>query len=129
MYRTRKSKSWGKIMQQVLNDGMKTIGIFMAVDSDHSSDEGTAISQHDVPLSFCLTADGENNTFIVTPEIAELFGMGYAAIAVLRFDPNLPDRFFQFTLEGLSERLLSALTEKSEGLVHNALSQFGRGYN
>lgn len=105
-----------------MNEGMMTIGIFMAVVCDHSSGKGDTNSLHDVPLAFCLTADGKDNTFILTPEIKELFDIGYSAIAVLRFAPDMPDRFSQFTLWGLPECLLSALSKKSDGLVHKALS-------
>jgi|ERR1035441_1356347 hypothetical protein len=70
-------------MQQAKNDGKMTSGIFMAVVCDHPSAEDTTNSQHDVPLAFCLTANGKNNSFIVTPEMVELSEMGYSAIAVL----------------------------------------------
>jgi hypothetical protein len=116
-------------MQQARNDGRMTIGIFMAVVCDHSSAERTTISQHDVQLFFCFTADDENCGYIPTPEIAELFEMGYSAIAVLRYDPKIPKRFSQITLEGLPECLQSALSKQSDALVHDALSWLAREYN
>jgi hypothetical protein len=114
-------------MRYALNDDMTTIGIFMAVVCDHSSENGTTGSHHDVPLALCLTADGENNTFIMTQEIYELFDTGYYPIAVLRFDPNVPGVFPIFTAGELPECLKSALSRKSVGLIQNAMSWLARG--
>jgi hypothetical protein len=116
-------------MQHAMNERMMTIGIIMAVVCDHSSGKGTTNSQHDVPMAFCLTADTTNNCLITTPEMEELFGLGYSAIAVVRFDPKMPDKFSMFTSGVPSECLQSALSKKAEGLVHDALSRLARAYN
>ena len=106
-----------------------TIGVFMAEVCDISSDKGTTSSAHDVPIAFCLTTNANNNTIIRTPEINALLNMGYSPIAALRFGPNLPDKFSIYTVDSLPERLLSALSRKSDGSIHAAMNWLARECN
>jgi hypothetical protein len=116
-------------MQQRTNECMKTLGFIMAVVCDHLSDKSTPNPQHDVPLAFCFTTDTEFNSLIVTPEMLQLIYRGYFAIAIVRFNPSMPDQFHVFTPRALPECVRIALLKKSEGLVNDAFSVSAREYN
>jgi hypothetical protein len=112
-----------------MNECVMTIGFIMAVVCDHQSDKSTPNPQHDVPMAFCFTADGENNSLIQTPEMLQLYDRGYSPIAIIRFDPNMPKKLAVRTRGVLPECLQSELSKKAEGLVHEALSGLARKYN
>ena len=116
-------------MQQKTNQRMKTIGFIMARECDHQSDKSAPSPQHDVPLAFCFTADTETNGPMMTPEMLRWFEIGYTAIAIVQFDPNMPDRLSVFTSGVLPECLQSALSKKGEGLIIDACSDLAREYN
>jgi hypothetical protein len=48
-------------------------------------------------MAFCFTADTDFNSLIVTPEMLQLIYKDYSAIAIVRFDPSMPDQFHVFT--------------------------------
>jgi hypothetical protein len=116
-------------MQQRTNESMKILGFIMAVVCDHQSDKSTPNLLHDVPMAFCITGDMEANKPTVTLEMIQLSYRGYSAIAVVRFDSNMPDQFHVSTPRALPDCVRFALLKKAECLLNDPFSVSAGEYN
>jgi hypothetical protein len=98
-----------------------TFGVLMGmeVENEHYTSAGGSVKE--AVLIFCPTGELEEGQIDVTLRMTDLALMGFAPVAITRWDPQDTDSYMIFAKEGLSESLTNAVSNEAGNVVREAL--------
>jgi hypothetical protein len=94
-----------------------TFGLLMGMEVGNKQDTGACDSGKEVLLVYCLTGESEEGNIDVTLRMTDLALMGFAPVAITRWDPQDTDSYMIFAKEGLSESLTNAVLNEAGSVV------------
>jgi hypothetical protein len=100
-----------------MEEPIVTFGLIMGLETNNKQDTGAGADGNEVLLIFCPTGESEEGKIDVTLRMTDLALMGFAPVAITRWDPQDSDSYMIFAKEGLSESLTNAVLNEAGSVV------------
>lgn len=104
-----------------MDEPIITFGVLMGMEAEEAQDKGAGDPGSNVLLIFCPTAESEVGKIDTTPRMMDLALMGFAPVAITRWNPEDTRYYMIFATENLSEAVQNAVLRKAGNLVRAAL--------
>src|ERR1700759_424532 len=97
-----------------MDDPIVTFGILMGMEVENEHYTSAGGSDKEAVLIFCPTGESEEGQIDVTLRMTDLALMGFAPVAIARWDPQDIDSYMIFAKEGISESLAKAVLNEAD---------------
>jgi hypothetical protein len=104
-----------------MDEPIVTFGLLMGLEVENEHYAGAGGSGKEALLVFCPTGESEEGQIDVTLRMTDLALMGFAPVAITRWDPQDTDSYMIFAKEGLSDSLTDAVLNEAGNVVREAL--------
>ncbi len=104
-----------------MDEPIITFGVLMGMEAEEAQDKGAGDPGSNVLLIFCPTAESEVGKIDTTPRMMDLALMGFAPVAITRWNPEDSRYYSVFAKDGLSQIMHNAVLKETGTLVREAL--------
>ncbi|SPE25284.1 hypothetical protein SBA5_490059 [Candidatus Sulfotelmatomonas gaucii] len=104
-----------------MDEPIVTFGLLMGLEVESKRDTGASDDGKEALLIFCATSESGAGNIDITPRMMDLALMGFAPVAIARWDPADIRYCKIFATEGLSQVIQNAVLKETGSLVREAL--------
>jgi hypothetical protein len=104
-----------------MDEPMVTIGLVMGLEVKDKYDTGAGDSGEGVLLVFCPGGESEGGKIDITTRMMDLALMGFAPVAITRWDPSDHANYVTLAKEGLSKVMQDAVLTEAGRLGREAV--------